>query len=268
MKLIWLTDVHLNFLSLEARQDYYHSISSIGADLIIISGDIAEAPSVCELLTEMAGEINKPIYFVLGNHDYYFGKIALVQKEVIQLTTAQPLLHWLSIMEPVLLKEGVFLLGQDGWADGRYGDYNRSTVALNDSRLIADLFQEKCLAKDKLLAKMQELADDDSEKLKHQMLEAIHLKARRIVVVTHVPPFKENCLHEGKISNDSFLPYFASLATGDALLSIATEYPQVEFMVFCGHTHSTSQYRPLENLTVKSGQAEYYTPTIQELIVL
>ena len=33
------------------------------------------------------------------------------------------------------------LLGHDGWADARYGDFDHSSVTLNDSRLIAELFQ-------------------------------------------------------------------------------------------------------------------------------
>jgi predicted phosphodiesterase len=266
MKIAWVTDIHINFLDKIERLSFYESIMATEFELMIISGDIAEAPSVCKLLTEMAQTINKPIYFVLGNHDYYFGQIAAVQEEVIRLTSTHPLLHWLSIMKPVLLKDGLFIIGQDGWADGRYGDYARSTVTLNDSRLIADLFQEKCLGKDKVLAKMQQLADEDAEKLNAQLFEAIHLNAQRIIVVTHIPPFKENCLHEGKISDENFLPYFASRATGEVLLSLATEYPQVDFMVFCGHTHSASHYQPLANLVVRSGQAEYYKPTMQELI--
>jgi predicted phosphohydrolase len=264
MKIAWLTDIHINFLEKINRQKFYETITTADIELIIISGDIAEASSGCELLTEMAHAINKHIYFVLGNHDYYFGQVTIVRSAVTKLTNTQPLLNWLSIMKPVVLKKGVFLLGQDGWADGRYGDYHRSSVSLNDSRLIADLFQMKCLGKNKLLDKMQKLADEDAEKLKEQLLEAIQLNAKCIIVVTHIPPFKENCLHEGKITNDDFLPYFSSKATGDILLSVASEYPQVDFMVFCGHTHCASQYQPLENLSVKSGQAEYYMQPIQK----
>ena len=266
MKIAWLTDIHLNFLEIAARQQFYATIMTVKPELILISGDIAEAPSVCELLTEMAVTVNKPIYFVLGNHDYYFGNIKTVHDEVTQLSKNQPLLHWLSIMKPVLLKEGVFLVGQGGWADGRYGNYQHSSVSLNDSRLIADLFQEKCLGKEKLLVKMQQLADIDAKKLQGQLLEAIALNAKRIVVVTHIPPFKKNCLHEGKISNDDFLPYFASLATGEILLTVANAHPLVEFLVLCGHTHSDSHHQPLNNLTVKSGRAEYCMPIVQECI--
>jgi len=39
------------------------------------------------------------------------------------------------------LDNNIFLIGQDGWADGRLGDYQSSRVVLNDSRMIADLFQ-------------------------------------------------------------------------------------------------------------------------------
>ena len=63
MKLAWLTDIHLNFLEVEARQKYYEDILATECDAILISGDIAEAPSLIDLLNEMEGHIKKPIYF-------------------------------------------------------------------------------------------------------------------------------------------------------------------------------------------------------------
>jgi predicted MPP superfamily phosphohydrolase len=69
MKLIWLTDIHLNFLTLENRMEFYQKVIAASGDKILISGDIAEAPSVSEILKEMAKTIQKPIYFVLGNHE-------------------------------------------------------------------------------------------------------------------------------------------------------------------------------------------------------
>ena len=50
-----------------------------GSDKILITGDIAEAKDVCELLTEFSQHVNSSIYFVLGNHDYYFGSVINVR---------------------------------------------------------------------------------------------------------------------------------------------------------------------------------------------
>ncbi len=61
MKLIWLTDIHLNFLTLENRMEFYQKVIAVSCDKILISGDIAEAPSVSEILKEMAKTLQKPI---------------------------------------------------------------------------------------------------------------------------------------------------------------------------------------------------------------
>ena len=92
MKLIWLTDIHLNFLELDEREAFYAQIVEAKADGVLLTGDIAEAPSIAYILQEMADAIQKPIYFVLGNHDYYRGSIASVQAKMGALTKKEPLL--------------------------------------------------------------------------------------------------------------------------------------------------------------------------------
>ncbi|MCL9685119.1 metallophosphoesterase family protein [Legionella maioricensis] len=268
MKLAWLTDIHLNFIDLAIRHQFYQTIIDTGCDGVLISGDIAEAPCVKELLQELAHFIRKPVYFVLGNHDYYRGQISDVRHEMTQLTESNEYLFWLPASNPQRLDNSTFLVGHDGWADGRLGNYDDSRVVLNDSRMIADLFQEGRLGKSQLLAQMQQLADLDASQLQKQLLQAVKEHAQRIIVVTHIPPFKEACLHEGKINNDDWLPYFSSKATGDVLSDICLSYPDINFLVFCGHTHDKAKYSPLPNLIVEAGHAEYNRPEIQKVISL
>ena len=185
---------------------------------LLISGDIAEGSNIIDLLKEMADAIQKLIYFVLGNHDYYFSSVANVIKDITRLTKTHSGLYWLNISGIQMLNENTILLGQDGWADGRLGDYQNSRVTLNDSRLIAELFQQKILGKNKLLQKMQSLADRDAKNLQLDLLKAISCKPKKTIILTHVPPFREACFYQGKISGDDWLPFFGSKATGDVLL--------------------------------------------------
>ncbi len=269
MKLIWLTDIHLNFLSSESRMEFYQRVIAASGDKILISGDIAEAPSVSEILKEMAKTLQKTIYFVLGNHDYYRGKIDSLRQEMHKLTQNEPLLHWLSASGVHNLGNQTILLGEDCWADGRYGDYTNSRIVLNDSRMIMDLFQSSILGKYSLLDKMQQLADQDAKQLKIRLHEAISTHCpKKVIILIHVPPFKEVCLHEGKISNDDFLPFFASKVMGDVLMQSALTNKEVEFLVLCGHTHSKATWQPCKNLTVKCGSAQYNQPEIQEEITV
>lgn len=266
MKLAWLTDIHLNFLDDNERKSFYQHILKTNSDAIVLTGDIAEAPSLVELLAEIAENIGKPIYFILGNHDYYRGQINEVREALKKFCNTNNNLFFLSTAGLQKLDGQTILVGQDGWADGRLGDYANSRVSLNDSRMIADLFQANMVGKFKLLEKMQELADIDAKNLQNDLLKAITLQPKKIIALTHVPPFKEACMHEGKISDDNWLPYFSSKIMGDILLQTAQENPTVEYLVLCGHTHSKAYYQPLPNLIIKAGEAKYYQPQVQEII--
>lgn len=270
MKLAWLTDIHLDFLNKEDRIVFYHKIIETVADKILITGDIAEAPSVGEILKEIARVVNKPLYFVLGNHDYYHGQVDSLRKEMLTLTQSEPLLYWLPASGVQHLGNNILLLGQDCWADGRYGNYAHShPSSLRDSTMIHDLWQSNFLGKHVLLETMQQLADKDAEQLKTSLTDAIRdYNPNKIIILMHVPPFREACLHEGKISNDDFLPFFSSKITGQILTPIVQKNPKIEFLVLCGHTHSEAYWQPCDNLVVKAGKAEYTKPEIQEVFVL
>jgi predicted phosphohydrolase len=266
MKLTWITDVHLNFLEKDERIDFYHTLIATNSDGVMISGDIAEATSIEHILKEMA-TIQKPIYFVLGNHDYYRGSINDLRNTMIFITKDEPFLFWLPASGPQKLNDEVVLVGQDCFADGRYGDYTNSRVVLNDSRMILDLFQCSTLGKYQLLEKMQQLADQDAKELEKSIEQAVRsFNPQKIIILIHVPPFREVCMHDGKISNEDYLPFFSSKVTGKILIHAAESYPEIEFLALCGHTHSKGLFKPCSNLTVKAGASEYGEPSIQEVI--
>ncbi len=194
------------------------------------------------------------------------GQINEVRNLMTELTEYNKYLFWLPASSPQRLDENTILVEHDGWADGRLGNYYNSGVVLNDSRMIADLFQEKILGKSQLLTKMQQIADFDASHLQRQLLQAVEEHPQRIIILTHIPPFKEVCLHAGKINNDDWLPYFSSKVTGEILIDICMTYPGINFLVFCGHTHDKAKYSPLPNLLVEAGHAEYNVPETQRII--
>lgn len=147
MKLAWLTDIHLNFLDKNERKQFHQQIKDTQCEAVLISGDIGEAPCISNLLREMVEQVQKPIYFVLGNHDYYRGNVKDVREEMAELNQSYPSLFWLPAAGVQSLNHDTVIIGEDGWADGRLGDYTNSRVSLNDSRLIADLFQRKIIGK-------------------------------------------------------------------------------------------------------------------------
>ena len=80
-----------------------------------------------------------PIYFVLGNHDFYWGGIARFRAGVTAQFARSPRLTYLTQAGVVALTKETGMVGQDGWSNGRLGDYARSGVLLNDYRLIEEL---------------------------------------------------------------------------------------------------------------------------------
>lgn len=50
MKLTWLTDIHINFLDEDERERFYQKIINTQCDSVLITGDIAEADCVVDLL--------------------------------------------------------------------------------------------------------------------------------------------------------------------------------------------------------------------------
>jgi hypothetical protein len=82
MKLAWLTDIHLNFLDHNEVEGFIRTVAEMPCDGILLSGDIGEAPNLVSLLNKLSIAFAGPIYFVLGNHDFYRGSIAGVRESI------------------------------------------------------------------------------------------------------------------------------------------------------------------------------------------
>ena len=139
MHLAWLTDVHLNFLSEMEVENFLATVREIDPDAVLVTGDIGESRNVAPWLERMDDAWDRPIYFVLGNHDFYGGSIAGVRSEAAALSRKRPNLRYLTALGVCELTPRVGLIGDDGWADARLGNYEQSLVMMNDYRLIAEL---------------------------------------------------------------------------------------------------------------------------------
>ena len=109
----------------------------------------------------------------------------------------------------------------DGWGDGRLGNYWGSTVELNDWALIDEF---RGLGPRERLAKLHALGDEAAAHFRAVLPDAL-ARFRHVVVVTHVPPFRESCWHQGRISDDEWLPHFTCKAAGDALAEALWAHP-------------------------------------------
>jgi hypothetical protein len=93
-------------------------------------------------------------------------------------------------------------------------------------------------------------------------------RVRRVIVVTHVPPFEEAAWFEGRRASPDWTPHMTCRATGDVLRRVADAWPDREFLVLTGHTHHASDVHVAPNLRVVTAGATYEAPALQPLLVV
>lgn len=264
MRATWLTDIHLNFLRPLALQAFYDRVRAEKPDILLVTGDIGEGDSVLRFVEELAGIA--PIYFVLGNHDYYRSSIATVRAAMQRLDER---MTWLPAHDPMRLTARVVMVGADGWGDARCGDTD-SQVLLSDWQLIDEFKRLKGdrTARNELL---QRLGSNEARALRDRLSRAP--TSPELLVLTHVPPYPEACIYEDQQSEPGYLPWFTCISTGEVLREYAEAHPEQEITVLCGHAHGKGAFRPVPNLEVRTGGwprgvDDYGNPVVQATLDL
>ncbi len=264
MRLAWLTDIHLDFLSATDISRFGAEVARHRPDGVVITGDISVAGTLGPDLVALAASWRVPCWFVAGNHDYYGSDIATVRRALGQLPEHAPQLRWLPAVGVVSLSPTTALVGVDGWGDGRLGDPEGTGIVLNDHLKIADLSRP---SRAELLAEVRRIGDAEAKTLRDLLGEAL-APHEQVIVATHVPPFREASTHEGAISGDDWLPWMTCHAVGEALRELAAANPSRNIIVLAGHTHDACRVSIQPNLEVRTGQAEYGAPTVQDVLEL
>lgn len=263
MRFAWITDPHLNHCALAAWDRLIAQVHECQCDGIIISGDISEGDDVVFQLRRLADTVRLPIHFVLGNHDFYHSSISRTRAAIRKAVADHPLLNYLSDCEPISI-DGVAFIGVDGWGDATVGNYEQSTVRLNDFRLIDDFF----LAAPSLWKSiLRDLGQDSARRLQSLLLSAADLH-QRLLVVTHVPPFRQACWYQGRTTDDNWAPFFVSGQCGDTLIAFANSHADTAIDVLCGHTHSGGTAQLTDNLVVTTAGADYGNPEVAAVIIV
>jgi Icc protein len=261
-RLAWATDVHFEFTTVDVVAAFCERIIALAPDGLLLTGDIAQATSVERYLRALDRVLPMPIYFVLGNHDFYHGSIADVRAAVEALVTESPHLIWMSRTGPVSITADTALVGHDGWADARCGDYASSRVLLNDYRLIRELTG---LTAHERRAALERLGDEAAAHFARVLPDAL-ADHRHVIALTHVPPFPEASWYRGRIADPRWLPHFCAAAVGDVFVRVMDAHPDQDLLVLCGHTHTGGPVQVRPNLRVLVGSAAYGNPEIQEVL--
>lgn len=253
MTLAWITDPHFDHVNLKTWVRWSQTLASSHPDGVIVTGDISEGDDVAFQLRRLAAAIDRPIYFVLGNHDFYGGRIGEVRLRCADLAREVPLLRYLSECPPIPLGDEVVLLGDDGWGDGVEGDFENSPIRLNDFRMIDDF---RDVSPDRWRGLVDQQGRQSAERLSEKIA-GLKSSVRFVLVATHVPPFRESCWYEGQTTDDHWAPFFVCGHVGRMLRTAALANPDREFVVLCGHTHHDGIARITDNLVVHTGFSRY-----------
>lgn len=262
-RLVWSTDLHLDAAERSQYDLYFDLLVAHEPDIVLIGGDISNGIISFTHLQNIAKRVDKDIYFVLGNHDFYYGSISAIRNDAKNIGfNGSSSLHYLTDGAIIELSEQTALIGHDGWSDAYAGDFINSDVLLNDYFLIDEL---KKLTHEERFLKLHELGEEAAAFLKKQLLAALQ-KYDRVLLLLHVPPFVEASFYEGQPGDDHWLPHFVNVASGKVLEEIMKENPNKELLVLCGHTHWGHDCQILPNLRVITGHSELGIPNVQGLI--
>lgn len=264
-RLVWSSDVHLDRMEASEFLEFTGHLQELKADGFILAGDIAEADSVIGFLKEFRERLVCPIYFVLGNHDFWGGKFVETRAAIREFINERTDMYWLSESGIIPLSETTALIGHEGWADGGYAPVPATGTVPQDFRCIEDL---RILRRDEFQTSLSKLGKEAAECLGKNLLDAVRAY-RHIYLVTHVPPFKEAALDRARrICGDDRLPFYSCKAVGDVLLEIMSRNPGCRLTVLSGHTHEKCEMEILPNLEIKildAGYGTWYPPGILQV---
>lgn len=125
MKLNILSDLHLGFSGLDTPRN--------DADLVVLAGDISRPKEA----TAWALRFDKPVLYVLGNHEFYGSSIDGAAQEMKRLCDGT---HVHVLDNSGLVFQGVRFLGTTLWTDfGLFSEDEKKTTAITEAqRLMRD----------------------------------------------------------------------------------------------------------------------------------
>jgi len=262
----WATDIHLDFLRGDNQRliQFAESLIANNPTGIFLTGDLSTSRELIFHLSAIEKVVQRPTYFVLGNHDYYGGEVEKIRKQMRELSNVSPFLRYMPTMPYYAVTPGTAVIGHDGWYDAYHGDWKTSNFGMMDWNSIADFYPIRG-NKASIVTQARKMALEGVTHVHNSIKQAVRYH-RNIIILTHFPPFKESHIHQGRVGDDNAQPWFTSKMMGDMLLDASKAFPQTHFKVLAGHTHGKFDGKITNNLEVHVGGAEYNEPSLQGLV--
>lgn len=263
MKLLWLTDLHLDSATPNTRQAFYQSLRETAFDAAVITGDISTSRLLSKHLAELA-QVCSPrnVYFVLGNHDFYGASFDVVDGVAASCCREHSNLHHLGQGEIVRLGPDSALIGHRGWADGRAYGGKRTAHHFPDQSAIRDLRSGSTYP---AFRTMERLGRESGAYFRRVLPYAL-TSYRHVLIATHVPPFAQAVRFAGGPCAAEMLPHYVNASAGGVIKRIGKHFPKTKITVLCGHSHHAVTVNISENLEVRAGRVVKTQPEIQGVI--
>lgn len=272
IRLAFTSDLHTDSHAANRQvwQEMVAVLHDVQPDVFVCCGDIAASVQQMGLTLFALESLRCPKLFVPGNHDVWLPNKAWRQKGITSQDKYYRLLPALCReagfhplwMEPYVL-DGVAFCGSMGWYDYSLRnptldeqvsmqDYRRKVYAgllWNDAQFVHwraprdDRGPGRRLADEAVTGHMV-------EELREQ-LQRVQPRAGRIIVVTHMLPFRTMVRHFQEPQRDFFSAFMGSTRLGEMLL----QWPEIE-LVLAGHTHRQVSVR-VGHITAKTSPLGY-----------
>lgn len=251
----WFSDTHLNLTALPfLKRRFIAQLNDANVDGLFLTGDISIGIFLEYDLRYLARHFGKPIYFVLGNHDYHFRHISSVHSDVKRICSEHPNLHWMTDEGVMSLNADTALIGTEGWYDASVGD-PRLLRWTFDWFMTLDFLQMDSMVQ--RLAYWRDMARHSAARIAVR-LEAALETHRTVYVLTHFPPWVDATILSGSFSERLWAPYNANAAMGRAIEQVMINHPDKRVIVLSGHTHIPCNLQVSETIECRVARASYW----------
>ena len=198
------------------------ALDARGTGLVLMGGDIAEATDVVHYLELLDRHLQRPCTSSWATTTSISVRSAACGTKCVRCVRAADNLVYLTDAGVIELTESVALVGHDGWADARIGNYERSMIMMNDYKLIQELAG---VNKEQRWPLLQALGDEAAAVIRRVLPAA--LDTVRVGVPAHArAAAARSVLVQRRHFQRRMGPHFTCKAVGDAILEIMPDYPQ------------------------------------------
>ncbi len=255
VKYVWFSDTHLNLSVLPfLKRRFIMRLRESNPDGLLLTGDISSGLQLESDLRYLAKHFDKPIYFVLGNHDLHDRHIASVYEDVRRISREHPNLHWMTEKGVIELSPKVGLIGVDGWYDAERGDpsllkYTTDWLQTPDFYALS--------GHEERLEVWRGMAQRSADLVEERLQEAID-SFQTVYILTHVPPWPEATRAVGTMFEKFWLPYNTNVTLGRAIERVMEGRKKRRVIVLAGHTHEPCHIRVSGSISCMVARASYW----------